>query len=382
MDGIGPKLATLLSRLVPPAPHAGEARLLDLLWHFPTGVVDRRAQPTIISAVPGTIATLCVTIGRHAKPGRGSRAPYRITCSDGTGSIDLIYFRADPRRIADLAPEGSTRLISGKLEAYGDKLQMPHPDHVIAPEAAHKLPLLEPIYPLTAGVSQRIVAKAVAGALARTAPLPEWHEPTLAAQRAWPDWLTSIRAVHVPQEPEDISHQGPAWQRLAYDELLAHQVTLHLVRTLARTSGGRPLLGTGETQARIAQALPFELTDGQRGAVAEIHADLAAPATMLRLLQGDVGSGKTVVALMAMAPAFDNGAQAALMAPTEVLARQHAETITPLARDAGLTVGLLTGREKGRARTALLKQVRAGEVDLLIGTHALFQPDEPCHALG
>ena len=272
-------------------------------------------------------------------------------------------------------PTGSIRTISGRIESYNDKKQMSHPDYIVAPEARAELPMLEPVYPLTAGLSGKVLLKAARQALERIPELPEWQDPAWLKSRGWPDVKGALIRLHRPEEASDVSAGSPPWQRLAYDELLAGQLALALVRQSLKSQPGRSIEGDGRIRGRIADALPFALTNSQRQSLKEIAEDMAAPFRMLRLLQGDVGSGKTVVALMAMAIAVEAGAQAALMAPTEVLARQHADTIAPLADSAGLRVALLTGREKGRPRAELLDRLKSGEIDILIGTHALFQSD-------
>jgi ATP-dependent DNA helicase RecG len=374
--GIGPRLIVLLKKAVRLPPGITEPRVVDMLWHLPTGVVDRRAEPTVAGAEPGVIATLAVRVLRHRGPGTvNSKAPYKVQCEDDTGRIDLVFFHIERRWIERQLPVGAIRYVSGRVERYGETLQMTHPDYIVEPERRGDLPLLEPVYPLTAGLSGKVLGKAERQTLDRVPELAEWQEETWLRQQAWPTFHDAIRRLHLPQDPGDVSAGGLPRQRLAYDELLAGQLALGLVRDSVKGRPGRATTGDGRIRARIADALSFTLTGSQRTAMGEIADDMAAPTRMLRLLQGDVGSGKTVVALLAMAIAVESGAQAALMAPTEVLARQHAETIAPLAEKAGLTVGLLTGREKGRARTLLLERLAAGEVDILIGTHALFQSD-------
>ncbi len=376
LSGIGPRMQLLLRKALHLPPLVTEARVIDLLWHTPTGVIDRRATPTVAAAVPGTIATVRVRVLKHRPVPRGNtRAPYKVGCEDETGRLDLVFFHADPRFIARQLPEGSLRYVSGRIEVFNDRKQMTHPDYVVAPEARSELPMLEPVYPLTAGLSGKVLLKAVRGALELVPQLPEWQDAAWLKGRGWPDFKGALTRLHRPIEPEDVSAGSAPWQRLAYDELLGGQLALALVRQSFKQQAGRSVAGDGRIRARIADALPFSLTGSQRQAIGEIARDMSAPFRMLRLLQGDVGSGKTVVALMAMAIAVEAGAQAALMAPTEVLARQHAETIAPLADSAGLTIGLLTGREKGKAREALLGRLKGGEIDILIGTHALFQDD-------
>jgi ATP-dependent DNA helicase RecG len=376
LTGIGPRLIILLKKCLGLPPGVAEPRVLDLLWHLPSGVIDRRAEPTVAEAVPGSIATLKVRVLKH-KPGpRGnSRAPYKVQTEDETGRLELVFFHAERKFIEKQLPVGEERYVSGRVERYNDAMQMTHPDYIVAPEARDELPMLEPVYPLTAGLSGKVVQKATRQALDRLRSSPEWQDPTWLKARGWPDFVTALQRLHRPTDAGDVATGGDPWQRLAYDELLAGQLALGLVRQSNKTRAGRSVTGDGRLRGAIADALPFALTGSQRTAVGEIEADMAAPQRMLRLLQGDVGSGKTVVALLAMAIAVEAGAQAALMAPTEVLARQHVETIGPLAEQAGLRLGLLTGREKGRVRKEILDRLAAGDIDIIVGTHALFQAD-------
>jgi len=366
LPGIGRRVHALLDKLTGP-------RVVDLLWHVPTGLIDRGYRPHIIDAQPGVVATIEVTVGAHRPPPRNSRAPYRITCTDETGTLTVAFFHAREDYLRRALPPGEKRLISGEVETYGGELQMTHPDHVLKLEEAQDLPPYEPVYPLTAGLSGKVLAKAVAAALERVPELPEWLDAAWARQQSYPRWHMAVRAVHLPDGPRALAPAHPARARLAYDELLANQLALALVRARMKRSRGRPLSGDGRLRRRVEAALPFDLTRGQRVAVAEIEADLAQPYRMLRLLQGDVGAGKTLVALMAMLVAVEAGAQAALMAPTEILARQHANTLEPLCAAAGIRLAVLTGRDTGKARAAIVAAVDKGEVDILVGTHALFQ---------
>ena len=376
LTGIGPRLIVLLKKCLALPPGVAEPRVLDLLWHLPNGVIDRRAEPTVAEAVPGSIATLKVRVLKHKAPPRGNtRAPYKVQTEDDTGRLDLVFFHAERKFIERQLPVGEERYVSGRVERYGETLQMSHPDYIVAPAQRDELPMLEPVYPLTAGLSGKIMQKASRQALDRLRAVPEWQEPQWLKARGWPGFVEALQRLHRPTDAADVSPGALPWQRLAYDELLAGQLALGLVRMSFKGRPGRSVRGDGRIRAAIADALPFSLTRSQREAMREIEADMAAPRRMLRLLQGDVGSGKTVVALLAMAVAVEAGAQAALMAPTEVLARQHMETIAPLAEKAGLRIALLTGREKGRSRKDLLDRLAAGEIDILIGTHALFQSD-------
>lgn len=376
LEGVGPRVRGLLHKVVRLPSTISAPRIIDLLWHAPTGVIDRRAQPSVSAAVPGTIATLRLRVLKHKPPrSRQSKVPYRVTCEDDTGAIDLIFFKADRRYLERALPIAEERIVSGRIEQYAEILQIPHPDYVLPLDQAETLPFLEPVYPLTAGLSGKVLAKAIRQALDRLPTLDNWHDQALLEREEWPTFATALTRMHRPTEPSDLSPTGKAWQRLAYDELLANQLALAIVRQTVRETKGRSIVGNGSIANRIYEALPFLLTPSQNEALSEIADDMAAPHRMLRLLQGDVGSGKTVVALLTMVIGVEAGAQAALMAPTEVLARQHMETIEPLAKAADLRVALLTGREKGRPRKEILSRLVAGELDILIGTHALFQAD-------
>ncbi|MEX0841933.1 MAG: ATP-dependent DNA helicase RecG [Xanthobacteraceae bacterium] len=374
LSGIGQKQAKLYARLL----GRGEEtpRIVDLLFHLPSGAIDRRARPKLRDVVPDTVVTVAVTVDYHkpAPPGR-SRAPYRIFCSDDTGAVILTYFNARRDYLEKLFPEGALRYISGTTALYDGMLQMVHPDRVVDEAALANLPLVEPVYPLTEGLGLGLVRKAMEAALGKFRELPEWQDEAWVSRERFPSFIEALKILHRPAEPRDVAPDSPARKRLAYDELLAGQLALALVRAHIRRPAGRANAGDGKLREKIIAALPYSLTPSQRRALDEISNDLAQPQRMLRLLQGDVGSGKTVVALLAAAAVIEVGRQAALMAPTELLARQHWHTIAPLAEAAGLRVAILTGRERGRERNETLERLAAGEIDLLIGTHALFQEE-------
>jgi len=379
LKGVGPKVEGLLNRLAAPRHEGAHARVIDLLWHLPAGIIDRALTPRIADARIGELATLAVTVAEH-RPGGGRRggprAPYRVLVEDEAGAaLELVYFKADPVYLKRLLPVGSKRLISGKLESYDGWLQMPHPDHVVAADTGGtgELPLHEPLYPLTAGLTNTTLRKAIGEALGRLPSLPEWVDAGLLAKNAWPNFADAIARLHAPEAEADLLPSAPARTRLAYDELLANQLALAVIRARLKRRAGRRLAGTGKLRKAILAALPFRLTGAQTRALAEIDGDLNSPHRMLRLLQGDVGSGKTVVALLAMATAVEAGAQAALMAPTELLARQHLATISGFGVAAGLRIALLTGRERGRERAEIVEALKDGQIDILLGTHALFQ---------
>ncbi len=379
LAGVGPRQDKLLRYLLG---RSDTPRLVDLLLHLPASVIDRRARPKIRDAVPGTVVTLEVTVDRHRPaPPRNPRAPHLVYASDDSGDVVLTYFRAQPGYVEKLLPVGSKRYVSGTLQMFDGIPQIVHPDRVVDEAGFAQLTGIDPVYPLTQGLAIGALRRAVAQALHRLPVLPEWISPEILRRCRFPALAEALNRVHVPVEITDILPDGPYWSRLAFDELLAGQLALALVRAQLRRPAGERHAGDGHLRKKIIDALPYALTASQQRAAAAISDDLQQPLRMLRLLQGDVGSGKTVVALLAAAAVAEAGKQAALMAPTEILARQHIKTITPLAERAGLRVAILTGREKGKERRELLARLAAGEIDLLVGTHALIQDDVVFRAL-
>ncbi len=379
LSGVGPKQDKLFRYLLG---RDETPRLVDLLLHLPASVIDRRTRPKIRDAVPGTVVTLEVTVDRHRPtPGRNPRAPHLVYASDDTGDVVLTYFRAQPGYVEKLLPVGAKRYVSGTAQMYDGTLQITHPDRVVDEEGFAKLSGIDPVYPLTEGLALGSLRRAMAQALQKLPDLPEWISPEVIRRCKFPKVAEALNRVHVPVELTDILPDGPFWSRLAFDELLAGQLALALVRAQLRRPAGDRNAGDGHLRKKIIDALPYSLTSSQQQAAAAISDDLRQPVRMLRLLQGDVGSGKTVVALLAAAAVTEVGKQAALMAPTEILARQHIKTITPLAERAGLRVAILTGREKGKERRDILGRLEAGEIDLLVGTHALIQDDVVFKAL-
>src|ERR1700752_4975182 len=380
LPGIGPKLEKLYARLF--GRDNEPARLIDLLFHLPTGFVDRRNQPTLSEVTPDTVVTIAVTIDKHRPPPpHRPRAPYNIEASDDTNTLTITYFNARKDYLQKLFPVGEVRYVSGTATLYDGHLQMVHPDRVVDAEGFAHLPLLDPVYPLTEGLHHNQLRKAIDAALERLPALAEWQDRNWLSRNAYPNFAEALRTLHLPQSTDDLLPESAAWSRLAYDEFLAGQLALALLRAHMRHRGGRGRAPEGRLRGRIIAALPYALTPSQQRAVTDIVADLAQPQRMLRLLHGDVGSGKTVVALLAAATVIEAGRQAAFMAPTEILARQHFATIAPLARAAGIRIAILTGRDRGRERDDILSSLAIGEIDLIVGTHALFQEHVAFHDL-
>ena len=365
LSGVGDKSAKAFAGLKITKPR-------DLIFTLPHSVVDRRVVQSVQGLAAPQTLSVRVRVVKHV-PARGRGKPYRIIVEDAQSTIELIFFHARGDYLERILPLGEERLISGKLEVFDHRAQMVHPEYILRLEASDELPQFEPIYPLTAGVSGKLMSKAVRAALDKVPDLQEWIEPSVLRDNGWPDFITAIRDAHAPKAMADVAAHNPARVRLAYDEFLAHQLTKAIARAQARIRTGRITAGTGHLQQKVLEQLPYAPTGAQRQAISEIGADMASPRRMNRLLQGDVGAGKTLVGFMALLQAVESGGQGVLMAPTEILARQHLEGLRPLADRAGVRVDMLTGRDKSAARRQKLEDLANGAIDILVGTHAVFQ---------
>ena len=379
LSGIGPKSLAHYNRLL--EPRMSEARIIDLLLHLPRGAIDRRVKSDLADATIGEEATFRVRVVDH-RFGARARAPSRILVEDERGDMTLVFFNVDKARLESMLPKGVIRYVSGKLELFDGMRQMVHPDRVLDENAYRRLPPYEPVYPLTAGLTQRGIGKTMSEALAKLPDLVEWQDAEFIQRRNWPSFKAALTILHRPQSLDDVAPNTHARLRLAYDELLANQLALQLMRAKMKRDHGTSRIGEGTLLERIRAHLPFTLTSGQEQALAEIRNDLASPERMLRLVQGDVGSGKTIIAFLAMASVIEAGWQAAMMVPTEILARQHYERLAPLARTVGINIALLTGRDKGAARQNILQDLASGNAQMVIGTHALFQESVAFSKLG
>ena len=393
LAGVGAKLASVLEKRV-------GSYVIDVLRHLPIGLIDRRQRPALDAVVDGSMATIEILVIKHDRPPRGTRRPYRVFCQNDTGELELVFFHAHNDYIAKQLPIGERRIVSGRVELFQGRVQMAHPDHIVVPEHSASMPLLEPVYPLTAGLTPKILRRTIADALKRIPDLPEWIPAQIMAEHNWPNFADAMGAVHAPQSETDLLPTSPARARLAFDELLANQLALSMVRRQASdTAPGRCFAPQGQLLTALTADLPFEMTAAQQNAINEITADQAAPKRMLRMLQGDVGSGKTLVALAAMLTVAETGAQAALLAPTEVLARQHHASLNALLRPLKMEVGLLLGQGRTnnaaaddalpngvnhapRTRKDTLAAMADGTISLVVGTHALLSDTAIFHDLG
>ena len=376
LPGIGARLGAIMEKRI-------GATVIDVLRHAPVGLIDRRARPALDDVQSGQLITIEVLITKHDISPRHISRPSRIQAENETGEVELVFFKADARYLERTLPLGERRIISGTAELYQGRVQMAHPDYILSPADIAQLPLIEPIYPLSAGLKAKTLRKAIHAALPKVAAQTEWIDTAILKQKNWPDFATAMHALHNPQTPDDLAPSHQVRERLAFDELLANQLALSLIRRETSLTGkGKPVAGDGRLRNQLLSNLPFALTTAQNRVLDEIYHDQSGDLRMLRLVQGDVGSGKTLVALMAMLNAVECGKQAVLLAPTEILAKQHYQTIAKYLEALQIPVGLLVGGAKTKAKTSLLDAMAAGAVPVIVGTHALLTDDVTFADLG
>ena len=366
LKGVGERTHKLITNLI------NGNKLVNMLWHLPTNIIDRTYAPKLINAIPGKICTIAVKVVEHIAP-KTNKQPYKVIVEDESEQLTIIFFKVYAQSIAKALPVGSTRVISGKLESYNGQLQMSHPDYIVKPDEISKVLGIETVYPLTAGITNKMMSKYMQQVICRIPKFPEWQDEKFLSKQKWGGFNEAILKVHNPKYLTELEPFAPERCRLAYDELLANQLALAIVRQKIKKQVGRSLCGDGRLRNKILDCLPFTLTQAQKNVLSEIYEDQKQPYRMLRLLQGDVGSGKTIVALLSMISVVECGAQAAIMAPTEILAKQHLETIQSLCENIGVKVALLTGKTKSKERKNIINALQNGEINIIIGTHALFQ---------
>lgn len=367
LDGVGPRTAENFAKM-------GVEKPRDLLTTLPHNLIDRKTISTIKGVILPAVVTVEVLVGVH-QPNTVKGRPTRIMVEDAEASFQLVFFHARNDWLRQQLPSGQRRVVSGKLEVFDGLAQMVHPDFITSVNDAATIPQIEPVYPLTAGITQKTITKAISSAMGRVPDLPEWIEPSVLEAKQWPSWKEAVFDTHNPKKLSDIAINAKPRERLAYDEFLAHQTTLALARLNNRKKKGYKTVGTGVLRNKVMADLPYTLTGAQSRSITEITDDMAGENRMSRLLQGDVGSGKTLVAFFALLAAIEAGGQGVMMAPTEILARQHLAALLPLANDAGVVLEILTGRDKGRERQAKLAALAKGDIQILVGTHAVFQKD-------
>ena len=367
LSGIGPKTVINLKNLSIEKPR-------DFLFNLPFSVLDRLPVSSIRGVPASKIVTVEVLVKAH-KIGRSRASAHRVTVQDTEVSFQLVFFNARKEYLESLLPVGERRIISGKLEFYDNIPQIVHPHHVKKINEEKAIVRFEPVYPLTSGVSQKLMFGTINGLLEKLPKLGEWIDHELLKIKGWPSWQDALKSAHCPVSADGASNTNPARLRLAFDELFSHQLSLSIARNKIKRSKGKANISTGIFQTKVLNNLPFKFTEDQKLSIRDILDDLKKPERMNRLLQGDVGSGKTIVAFIGLIAAVEAGGQGAIMAPTEILARQHFETLLPLAEKAGISLGLLTGRDKGNSRRSKLADIKEGRANVIIGTHALFQAD-------
>ncbi|MEM7073167.1 MAG: DEAD/DEAH box helicase, partial [Pseudomonadota bacterium] len=363
LDKVGPRLSKLLARL-------GCLTVLDLLSLAPRHVICRSRVEQLGDVQAGTAIIAQITVIRHRAAVRRS-LPHLVECRLGDEPLALVFFNHHSAWLLRTLPIQASRVIAGKLEYFRERAQIIHPDYIVAPDRQAHIPGIEPVYPAVAGLTSKMIASLIKAAGQRLPDLAEWLDTDLCKRQGWQSWKASMLALHQPEA--DGKPSRAALDRLAYDELLARQLALMMNRAHHQSRSGLALRAGGALFARLMEGLPFKLTRAQERAIAEIKADQQSPIRMLRMLQGDVGSGKTLVALAAMLLAVEDGRQAVLVAPTEVLVSQHRAVIAPMAERLGIELACLTSNETGKARRQMLQMLESGAARLILGTHALFQ---------
>lgn len=367
LPGIGSKVKALYERI------AG-TRVVDLLWHFPTSLIDRRSMPAIRDLQTGAIATVLITVEKYVEPPKNKKnLPFKVLGYNETGFLTIVFFHAYSDYIKRQLPIGEQCVVSGKIDGYEGSKQMVHPDYIYSAKDLEKALRIEPVYALTQGLSGKHVLKTMDKIVNNLPILPEWIEPGYMEKKQWKPWHECIKSVHLPQSEHDLLRSSDAQCRLAYDELLASQLALQLIRRQNITSSGKVINGDSKLRNALTESLPFTLTHGQKTVLKDIYNDQNSTARMMRLLQGDVGSGKTAVALFAMIHTVEAGFQACIMAPTEILAKQHMDWISSMCAPIGVRVGMLIGSLKSKEKENVLLSIKNGDVDIIVGTHALFQ---------
>lgn len=374
IKGVGDEVSKKLQNL-------GISLIRDLIFHKPTGVMHRHHVHSLAQACPGTIITAVIRIDKHQPP-RHRKLPYRVSCSDAWGELELTFFHANTSYLKSLLPLGTSRVVSGKVSAFNKGLQISHPDHIGPLNTLEQWVGSEPIYPLTHGITQKQIRKLILTALSGMGNLAEWHEAKLLHQKSWPTFKEALYKLHHPSTESDLNPHTPWCERLAFDELYAQQIALHALRRQELHKRTQCIKVSGKLKHEALKLLPFQLTPDQQKVLEELEQDMNAPHRMVRLIQGDVGCGKTIVAFMALLDRIESNHQGAFLAPTEILIRQHYKTLSPLAEQLGLKVALLTGSDKKSDRQKILAGLEQGDIHLIFGTHAIIQEDVHFKNLG
>lgn len=385
IPGIGEKTAKLFDKLLSNQRIQGsQARIIDILFNLPINIIDRSQRVLISDAIIDTIVVIKVLVLEYkiSQIKTNKQTPIRIIVKDDSGELDLLFFRANPEWLIKNLPTGSTRWISGKIEKYDRRLQIVHPDRMLDEEAFQKLPQVEPVYGLTQGLFPRYINKATEYALNKIPCLDEWYEVSVLSSIKLPNFHSALMSVHQPENIFGLSPQHPSRQRLALDELLAGQLALGLIRSKIKQVYREKRDISEYLSLKVINSLPYILTNSQKKVLNEIKQDLQSNNKMLRLVQGDVGSGKTIISLISMLYVIECGEQAAFMAPTEILARQHFENIKNILKDTNIKLELLTGKLTNVKKKEIIEKLAQGKIDLIIGTHAILQETIEFKSLG
>jgi ATP-dependent DNA helicase RecG len=375
IKGVGEKTSKNLSRLFNGL-EAPEANFRDALFHLPYNVIRRQNNVKLLFLENGANIIATVTVENVEEKRIRGRAIYNIICRNDSGYLTLVFFNAFADYIKTNFKVGKKIAVSGVVERFNNALQIAHPDYVVADESF--IPLCEPVYPLTYGVNNKMLYRTIKNLLSQMPKLEEWADNEYIKQNRFLSFNDSLQKLHHLNSLDDLAIDNVYRRRLAFDEILANQLALAISRKSVAKQAGNKIITNKNHYNQFTKNLPFSLTEDQRSVINEIFSDFKSGNRMFRLLQGDVGSGKTAVAIATMIDAVEAGFQTAFMLPTEILAQQQYESIKQVLqnnyfKNLNIECCLITGSTKKAEKARLLEEIKQNRIQIVIGTHSLFQ---------
>ena len=363
LKGVGPKLSKYLK-------NKRIEKINDLLWHLPYSSTDRSDMVTLDKLEPGKIQTVKVRVKRHNFP-RIRNLPNKVICDDDFGKIDIVFFNSRENYIKAVLPLNKSVLLSGKVNYYKNSYQITNPDYITSINKIDYVKKKIPKYSLTEGLNEKSYRKIIEKVIMNLPDLDEWYDNDTLKKFNFKSWKESLLKLHNSEINNDLNNKYR--RRLALDEIMSNLMVLSKNRKRFKETNKKNKIFDNLIAKYIVESLNYKLTKAQEEAIKEINKDLKSDKKMFRILQGDVGSGKTIVSLITSANVLENGFQASLMAPTAILAKQHYNLAKKIFEKTKIKIELLTGKTDYKSRKKILAELKNGKIDLLIGTHALFQ---------
>ena len=374
IKGVGPVISKKLS-------DKGIENKIDLFLNLPTGAIDRRFCPKLDQLEVGVISTIFVRPVKYTIP-RFRNLPNRVTCKDEYGSIDIIFFNSRESYIKQILPLNEEVVISGKVGFYKNKYQMTNPDYIQSIDREKDITKIMAKYSSVAGISPKTIQKIYKEEIEKLKDIGEWHSQDFLKKMDWPTWYDAIYNLHNPVNVSDVNKESKFYQRLAFDEIFSNFLIFSEIKKRIKKLIKVSKVIDEDNLLRIKKMLPFTLTESQQGALKEILTDISSERKMLRVLQGDVGSGKTAVAMIAAYLTVKSGYQVAFLCPTELLAKQHFLLFKKILENENLSVQLLTSKIKSSEQADTRFQLSQNKIDIVVGTHSLFQEKTTFNNLG